>query len=151
MKALSFNADGELYAVDAALVDKVMRNDEFTPVLTAPAAVVGIANMRGGIITLLSLSELLGRTKNEKAAHSIVFQTLKNSNDKMALLIDTLGDLITINDEDIVQPCISDIGAEASFISGLAEIGEKLYKIISVEQIAKSLSRPPVGAIVNRP
>ena len=135
MEGLGIFADGELYAVDVTLVEKVVRNIAFTPVPAAPGAVAGIANMKGGIVTLLSLSELLGRKRSDKAVHAVVFKALTSGNDQMGLLIDQPDDLISIDDDDITPPHLSGSGSEVFFVTGLAEINDRLLRIIDLDLI----------------
>ena len=135
MNGLSLLADGALFAVDVTGVQKVVRNMAWTNVPAAPDAVVGIANLKGGIVTLLSLSELLGRKRSEHAVHAVIFKPFPNGNGQMGLLIDSPGDLITIDDDDILPPYLAADEIEYSFIKGLAELDGKLYRIIDVESI----------------
>ena len=150
MQGLSLLTDGELFAVDVTLVRKVVRNMAFTPVPAAPEAVAGIANLKGGIVTLLNLDELLGRNRGAQAVHAVIFKPFTNGNDQMGLLIDSPGDLITINETKIISPNIS---AEEynPLISGLTEVDGKLYRIIDVDSIVnrfKDGGRKPTNTII---
>ena len=135
MNGLSLVADGELYAVDVTKVERVVRNMAWTRVPAAPAAVAGIANLKGGIVTLLSLSELLGRGSSEQALHAVIFKSFKKENGQMGLLVDSPGDLIDIIESDMLPSGVAAAGEESSIISGLAEIEGKLYRIIDVDSI----------------
>jgi purine-binding chemotaxis protein CheW len=133
--------DGELYAVDVALVQKVVRNIAFTPIPAAPEAVVGIANLKGRIVTVLSLAELLGRKRGLDAVNAVVFKPEENSEDRMGLLIDKPGDLIDIAQDDIQPPPLASKGEENPCVSGVAEVDGKLYRIIDVNEITNSFKK----------
>ena len=135
MEGLGIVADGELYAVDVRLVDKVARNISYTHVPAAPAAVAGIANMKGRIVTLLSLAELLGRPKSTHAVHAVIFKPHADGNDQMGLLIDNPGNLITIDDAEILPPHLTSEDEDSTIISGLAEIDGKLYRLLDFDSI----------------
>ena len=135
MEGLSLLADGELFAVDVTLVGRVVRRIPYTPVLAAPSSVVGIAGLNGGIITLLSLSELLGHPRSASAVNAIIFKAMTNGNDQMGLLVDKPGSLISINDDEIIPPYFSESDEKVSFVTGMAEIGDKLYRIIDIYSI----------------
>ena len=137
MKALSLLAEGDLFAVDVTIVQKVIRNIPYTRVPSLPHTVAGIASMKGGIVTVISLAELLGHKKSDKAVHAIVFKFLADSNDQMGLLIDMPGDLIDINDEGIHPPVLAAGDEERNCVSGMAEADGKLYRILNVESIIK--------------
>ena len=135
MRGLSFLLDGELFAVDVTLVRKVVRNITFTPIHAAPGAVVGIANIKGRIVTVLSLAELLGREKSAGAVNAVVFKPLTDGNDQMGLLIDKQGDLIDIDENEILPPPRTAGEEEKSCISGMAEVAGTLYRIINIDSI----------------
>ena len=175
MRGLSFIVDNELFVVDITLVQKVARRMTVTPIQTAPDAVIGIANMKGSVITLLSLFELLGRKerrgkdRNAETVNAVIFKSLSSREDQMGLIIDKPGGLIDI-DEDSIRPPAPLTGAapgpvtgatpvqikgatpvqitgatpvqitgvcESFCISGLADIGDRLYRIISIDAIIR--------------
>ena len=135
MNGLSLLMDNELFAVDVTLVEKVVRNMTVTSIPAAPAAVIGITNLKGGVVTLLSLAELLGRSRNPNAAYAVILKSLSSGNDRMGLLIDSPGDLIRIDDNEILPPGRITEEYERSFISGLADSDGNLYRIIDIEAI----------------
>ena len=135
MRGLSFISEGELFVVDVSLVQKVIRRMSYTPLKAAPHAVVGIANMKGGIVTLISLSELLGRDRHPLEKNAIVFQMLTKGNDQLGLLIEKPDELVTIEDVDITSPEFIANKEDMFFIRGLTDINDKLYRIIDIELI----------------
>jgi len=148
MRGLSFIADGEFFAVDVTLVQKVAGNMTITPVLTAPDTVAGIANIKGRVVTVLNLAALLGRgidyEKREKRVHTVnavIFKPFTEENDQMGLLIDKPGNLIDIS-EDRIMPLSSKTGrgadsetSEEICLSGMAEADGELYRIVNVDSI----------------
>lgn len=58
-------AGGEDYAVPAGLVREVDELGTISPVPGAPAAVVGVRNVRGRIVPVLELATLLGLARGE--------------------------------------------------------------------------------------
>jgi len=141
MRCLSFFTGSEFYAVDVTLVQKVTRKMAVTPVPTAPDAVVGIANIKGRVVTLLSLCEMLGRKRKRYgesdscAVDAVIFKPFHGGGDQIGLVIDKRGNLIDINDGAVSLPSLT-TGAEESFcISGIAESDNRLYRIISIDSI----------------
>jgi len=141
MRCLSFFAGSEYFAVDVTLVQKVARKLAVTPVSTAPDAVIGIANIKGRVVTLLSLSKLLGHKKKLgderriEAVDAVIFKSFSGGEDQIGLGIDKPGNLIEIHDS-IVNLLSLTTGSEESFcISGIAEVDNKIYRIISIDSI----------------
>ena len=133
MKGLSLLAGGELFMVDVMRVQKLVRNMTWTEVPAAQDEVVGIANLHGGVVTLVSLSALIGRGRNANAVHAVVFKPFVDEKSQMGLLVDDMGNIITIDEAEIFRPEISVEEKEKSFISGLTEIEGKFYRIIDID------------------
>ena len=141
MKGLSFLVNEEYFAVDVDIVQKVARKMTITPVPTAPDEIIGITNLKGRVITVLSLYRLLGHMEKRKEEYgvnivnAIVFKPVSDNEDQIGLFIDKPGDLVEINDETVRPPSLP-TGAEESFcISGIAEVDNRLYRIINIESI----------------
>ncbi len=56
----TFTLDGNLFGVDAQMVQEVIRYQEMTQVPLAPPAVKGLINLRGQIVTAIDMRERLG-------------------------------------------------------------------------------------------
>jgi len=141
MKGFSFLVNNEYFVVDVDLVQKVTQKMTITPVPTAPDEIIGIANLKGRVITIISLYQLLGHKEKRSKEHgsrvvkAVVFKTHSGSEDQLGLFIDKPGNLIDINDNTIRHPYMP-TGAEESFcISGIAELDSKLYRIINIDSI----------------
>ena len=143
MRGLSFVVDGELFVVDITLVQKVARKMTVSPVRTAPDAVVGIANLKGSVITLPSLYILLGRKERRvqdriaEIVNAVIFKSHSGSEDQMGLIIDETGGLVDISEEIIRPPTLATGAEESVCISGIADVDSKLYRIISVDSIIR--------------
>jgi len=141
MRGLSFLVGGELFAVDIDCVQKVVRKMKLTHVPAAPDEILGIMNLKGKVITIFSLTRLLGRRENRTGEYTydtinaVVLKSFSASEDQMGLNIDKPGDLIDIDDDIICPPSLTTGALESFCISGIAEIGERLYRIISIDSI----------------
>jgi purine-binding chemotaxis protein CheW len=141
MRGLSFIEGGELFAVDVDLVQKVVRKMILTHVPAAPDEVIGIMNLKGKVITVFSLTRLLGRKGKcagayaDNTINAVVFKSFSDSEDQMGLSIDKPGDLIDIDDNIICPPSLASGANESFCISGIAEMGERLYRIIDIDSI----------------
>jgi len=138
MRCLSFLVDDDYFAVDVSLVREFARKMTVTPVPSAPDAVIGITNMKGRVITLLNLCELLGREDKgfvDDTVSAILFKSLAGDEDQIGLKIEKTGELIDITDQNAYKPSIA-LEAEESFcISGIAEVDNELYRVIDIYKI----------------
>jgi len=141
MRGLSFLVDGELFAIDVNLVQKVIGKMTVTPVFSASDAVIGIANIKGRVVTILSLYKMLGhkeRRESERityAINAVVIKTDSGSKDQIGMIIEKPGELIDIDDDSIRHPSLTTDFEENFCISGIAEVGDRLYRIINIDAI----------------
>jgi purine-binding chemotaxis protein CheW len=135
MTGLGFYADGGLFAVDVDKVERIVRNMEITPVPSAPDAVLGIANLKGRVVTIFSLNELLesgGKDKrNTEPVRAVIFKAFTSGEDQIGICMDKSGELVEIDDETIVAPSPDD----GFCISGIADTHDKLCRIIDIDAI----------------
>jgi len=140
MRGLSFYIGNELFAVDVTLVQKVARKLSITPVPSSPAEVIGIANLKGRVVTVLNLSKLLGSAESSFAQqyiNTIVFKSDSSAEDQMGIAIEKPGNLIDIENDDIRSPPNTAEAEETHYISGVTEIGNDFFRIIDIEAIRR--------------
>jgi len=145
LRGLSFFVNQELYTVDVTSVMKVVRNIPTTSVPAVSDDVVGIVNLKGMVITILSLPALLGYTQtgdknDDNHINAVIFKPITGSSDQMGLFIDSPGDLITI-DKDSIRPLPVNVTfEEKQILSGLADVDGKLYRIVDITSIINRFS-----------
>ncbi len=155
IRGLSFYAEGERFAADVALIQKIARNIEITPVPMAPSTVAGIANLKGKVITLLRIASLLklrGFANHIPGkVNAVVFKPFAGENDQMGLIIHSPGDLIEIDDAIIAPPPLAEGAEVALYISGIAEVDGALYRILDIKAIVDQFRNggEPQGGIID--
>ncbi len=96
---LTFRTNERLYAVPAEQVAEVIRLPELARVPQAPKGLLGLANLRGDILPVASLSGLLGMAeRHEPATRAIV---LEGGAAPVALAVDVVDALVTVDDARI--------------------------------------------------
>jgi len=141
MRGFCFLVNNEYFIVDVDLVQKVMTKMSVTPVPSSPDEVIGISNLKGRVITIFNLYRLLGQTERRSMEYSytavkaVIFKPIFANDDQIGLLINKPGSLIDIDDNTIRSSSMEQ-GADENFcISGIAEVNNKLYRIINIESI----------------
>ncbi len=60
IKLVLLRVDGQTYALPLAVVDRVLRMVEITPLPGAPSVVEGVINIQGEVVTIVSIRKRLG-------------------------------------------------------------------------------------------
>jgi len=138
MRVFSFYIDGQVFAVDVNCIQKVARKMEITKVPSSFDAISGIINLKGRVVTVFSLYNILGlKVSSESILNVVNIIIFKSSSgqDQMGLIIDKPGILINIDDETIKLPSLAAGKEESYCICGIAELDNTLYRIINIDSI----------------
>ena len=153
MKQLvSFRVGQQLFGVEILLVREIDTCLDCTPVQLAPPYIVGLANLRGQIVTLFDLGQRLGvkRSANGGATHDIVLRSttdlalvrtrvhrndLFTCPDPIGLRVDGIGDIVEVEGSAVEPVPANVIGVERQFLSGVALMFEELLLILDLRQL----------------
>jgi purine-binding chemotaxis protein CheW len=124
---LLFRVEKDVFALPADLVSEVIRTPVFARVPQAPAALMGIANLRGRVLPLISLRKLLGRPDTEDAAPLAIVLA---GDSPVALAVDAVETLVSVETGNIGVPEKDD--AKTAF-SGIFQTGARGAKIVNVQ------------------
>ncbi|MEP6593199.1 MAG: chemotaxis protein CheW, partial [Acidobacteriota bacterium] len=97
---VSCRADGLLIGVNVELVQEVTAGSGMTPVPLASPLVAGLLNLRGEIVTAVDLRqclELAQRPAGQRPMHLV----LRLEDERVSLLVDEIGDLVTVDPDDV--------------------------------------------------
>ena len=104
MKQISFliaQIAGQPVALDVNAVRAVLPTDEITPVPLAPPMVVGISTKRGRVLTVIDARACISAGTFPSIGESIV---VKIGTHRYMLLVDAIGDVVTVQAEDVLSP-----------------------------------------------
>lgn len=117
------------FGVNARLVQEVVKVGELTCVHHAPAAVVGIRNLRGRIVTVVDLAvrlELGCATVGPDARLLI----MEGQGEPIGFLVDTVTDAIAVTEDQIAPPPASIEPALRRNLRGIWREGDRLIAIL---------------------
>ncbi|MGI8638527.1 MAG: chemotaxis protein CheW [Pyrinomonadaceae bacterium] len=101
-KFIVFALDDELFAVSSNQVAEVTRPLAVTPLPNVPEWLLGIANLRGEIISVADLQKILGKKISKFSPKSkFVIVRSQNSGASIAFTIHKLSELVTLSNEEI--------------------------------------------------
>jgi len=100
---LPFALDRQRYALFLSSVGRVYRTVEVTPLPKAPPIILGIINVRGGIIPVVDMRKRFGLPEREIAPNvqMIIAQTPRQN---VALMADGVNAVIDIDEREIIRP-----------------------------------------------
>jgi purine-binding chemotaxis protein CheW len=135
-KMVTFTLAGRQYAINIMKVKEISKANRFTYVPNTAAYVDGVYNLRGEIITIINLRSMfhLPPAAGEKGAldNIIILHIQENI---LGVIVDSIENVIGVSSQMIQprHPLFTDI--QMKYISGVVDVGGKLYVILDVDRI----------------
>ncbi len=130
----TFFLEDQFFGVPVRQVQEVLRNQEVTPVPLAPAAVRGLINLRGQIVTAIDLRCCLGMP--ERAAEQHPMNVVVHTGDgAVSFLVDEIGDVLEGEQESFEPPPTTLQGKTRELIQGVYKLPERLLLVLDTERV----------------
>jgi len=128
----TFSVNGHLFGVEVAVVQEVIRYQPMTRVPLAPAALAGLINLRGQVITAVDLRRRLGFP--ERAAGELAMDVIVRTSDGLvSLLVDRIGDVVEVAQEAFEEPPETLAGIARELIRGAYKLDHALLLLLDVQ------------------
>ncbi|WP_457621891.1 chemotaxis protein CheW [Persephonella sp.] len=139
-RLITFRLNEELIGVNIQDVIKITKDIEITPVPKTKDYILGVMNLRGNIIPVVTLKKkfnLPEREENDKKTIVVVETELGH----IGILVDKVEGAINIDPEEIQPAPMNAIGIDPEFIDGVIMIsgeGDKeLLTLLNIKKIFK--------------
>jgi chemotaxis signal transduction protein len=140
----TFSISGRRYGVDILDVKEVNPEVGFTPIFHAHEEVKGYVNIRGQIYLILDLRLILGfeSKKVDEASRLVLFKS--DAGEAFGILVDSIGDIVTVKEEQIEDRRIEDEGLPDSVKqerraldlgAGVCKLEDALLVIVNVSNL----------------
>jgi purine-binding chemotaxis protein CheW len=134
LRVLVFSLGKENYCVDVLQAKEVMKMPEITRVPNVPAFVLGAANLRGQIISILDLHYFFGLEPQGKSQDVRVIVT-DLTGEAIGLRVDQVKDTVEIDEEAIQTPLATLKGRLAEYTRGQVAHGEDILIYLDMEKV----------------
>jgi purine-binding chemotaxis protein CheW len=137
---VTFSLDGLLFGIEVGKIQEVLGYQEMTPVPLAPAAVLGVINLRGRIIVAVDLRRRLGlseRAPGERPVNVVV----RSDDDVISLLVDEMEDVVEVAEESLEQPPETMDRRSGILVCSVHKLGRRLMHVLDTDRAVKL---PPV-------
>ena len=133
-KYLAFQVGDETYGLTLLQVQEIRSYTPATRIPNAPPYILGVINLRGAIIAVIDLRARLGLPPLDNSDSTIV--VVVNINGKTyGLRGDAVSDVIEIQLDQIQQPPVTALDESEKFISGLADVSDRVIMLLDPEKV----------------
>lgn len=132
-RLVTFTLDGRLYGVDVNAVQEVLRGQPQTRIPLAPDSVSGLINLRGQVLSAIELRAQLGLSDREEG-HEPMLVVVRIGGEPIALLVDSIGAVIDVDDEQFEQPPDTLAGPSRDLLIGAYKLDDRLLLALDVDR-----------------
>ena len=125
-----------LVGVEVDAVQEVTSTAELTTVPLAPPMVSGLLNLRGQIVTAIDLRRSLQLAERPADERSITL-ILRAEGGSIGLLVDAVGDVLNVGEEDFEMPPATLRGPLRELITGAYKLDRDLLLVLNTGRIVE--------------
>jgi len=138
---LSFRIDNEVYAANVTKVASIL---ELTKIMKIPRSkeyIRGVINLRGNVLPIVDVKIKFGLEATEFTANTCILVLELQMDNKLArigALVDSVEEVLEINESDILEPPSLGKNYRAEFIDGMYKLDNSFIMLLNMELIFSS-------------
>lgn len=150
---LTFKLGEEEFAANVSKVLSIMEMTKITKVPKSPEYMQGVINLRGQVLPVVDTRIKFGMSRTEFTQNTciIVMEVdVENEQVLVGALVDSVQEVLELNDEDIQPPPSIGTNYKSEFISGMAKVDEKFIMILDMDKVFSAKELEDVQTSVER-
>jgi purine-binding chemotaxis protein CheW len=131
---LTFSIGNESYGIEVRHVTEIIGIQTITEIPELPEYVRGIINLRGKIIPVMDVRLRFRKEPKEYNDRTCVI-VVDISDISIGLIVDTVSEVITIPEQDIVEPPQMNKGFNNRYIKNIGKVGNDVKLLLDCEKL----------------
>lgn len=140
-RLVHFSVNGRAYAIDIHRIQEIIFSREVTPLPMSPSFILGVIELRGQIIPVISLKGRLGLTagktdsrvpSNGNSSHILI---VRIGGWTTGLMVDQVQEVVKIHHGAIHPPDQFFTGEECKYLEGIGRLNDQLILILDLDQL----------------
>ncbi|NLO10736.1 MAG: chemotaxis protein CheW [Clostridiales bacterium] len=126
----------DLYGIEIKYIDNIIIMQNITRVPKAQEYFLGVINLRGDIIPVMSLKNKLGLEESEVTSTTrIIIVKPELSMAPVGVIVDEVNEVITLDDDDVDMMNYNEKDSKAVYSAGIGKLGDNLINILNIPEI----------------
>lgn len=127
-------AGGEIFGLPVENTQTIFRIGTITPVPHSPDDIIGLVNLRGRIVTAVSLRRRLKMAPEETVENALAIG-IENRSETFGLIVDDVGDVISLSGSSEVAMPAHFSSQRARITNGLYRAGDLLLPVLNMDEL----------------
>lgn len=126
----------DLYAIEMNYIDNIIVMHNITRVPQSQSHFLGVINLRGEIIPVMSLRRKLGLEADEFTSNTRIMIVKPEPNAApVGMIVDEVNEVITLDKDDVDMLTYDEKDSEAAYSAGIGKLGKDLINILNIPEI----------------
>jgi len=133
---ITFKLGTEIFGIETDYIINIVDKVIITPIPGSPKTLKGVINLRGTILPLVNAHALLEAQfyKSQNSNYIVIEMQTNNQNNKFAIEVDSVMDVIEIDKNDISQPPQLGIKFPPNYLKGIIKHNGYFILILNLDQ-----------------
>lgn len=129
-----FELANELYGINIAMVESIIKMQAITQLPQTPAYVKGVTNLRGSVLPVIDLRTRFSLEGKEDSRQTrIMIVTLGSV--KAGIIVDGVSEVLRVSDESIepLPPMVNSV--DSAFLKGIVRLENRLIILLELSRV----------------
>ena len=141
---LTFRLGSEEYGIDILRVQEIRSYEQPTRIANTPEFLRGVVNLRGVIVPIVDLRLKLSCQSADFNAFTVVI-VLNVKGRVIGAVVDSVSDVCELGGDAIKPTPMMNSHVDMSFITGIANVGERMLILMDIEALMSSADMGLIG------
>jgi len=132
MRAAIVSLGGELFTIDLQNVREVFVVESITPVPGMPAGLIGVTNLRGSVVPLLDLRQMIGLAAENALKYAVV---IKHGNWQVGVLVITVPEISKLSKDQFLPAPVGTGDGGNPFVSTVVNLEDRLRGVLETSVV----------------
>ena len=128
---ITLKFDSEQYGIDISYIDNIVRLQKITRVPHAQPYFLGIINLRGEVVPVLSLRRKFELPDKEYTNATRILILKVEGNAKIGILVDEVREVVTLT-EDAIEQITTENGDTRTFLTEVGKYNDSLISLLNI-------------------
>lgn len=126
---------GEQYGIDIAHIDNIVRMSRITRVPKSQPYYVGVINLRGEVVPIMSLRRKFGLENDEYANQTRIIIIRLEDMSMIGFVVDEVREVVNIDTSSIEKPTFKLDEKKATYLAGIGKNGDSLISLLDIKAV----------------
>ncbi len=127
----------EQYGIDIGYVDNIVRMQRVTRVAKSQPYYVGVINLRGEVVPVMSLRRRFGLEDDDYTGKTRIIIIRLEDQSMVGFIVDEVREVVNVDTRTIEKPMFRLDEKNAAYLAGIGKKGESLISLLDIKAVVE--------------